>query len=69
MTTTTAPLTTGTAYVVTYRPTLYGKPVTTTATLTEILTTGTGRRTLIFHGKRGRKLVLAPTELIAAVPA
>lgn len=71
-----APLTTGTTYAVTYRPTLYGKPVTKVLTVTEAFETGvphpvTGKRavTYVLHGRRGGKVVLTPAEVLAAEPA
>lgn len=63
-------LTPGTTYAVTYRPTLYGKPVTKTGlTLTEVLTGYTGKKTYIFHGPRGGKVVLGGAEIVTAVAA
>ena len=57
-------MTEGTTYRVTYRPTLYGKPVTKVLTLTTILTGYTGTVTYIMHGPRGGKVVLAATEVV-----
>lgn len=62
------PFTEGTVYTVTYRPTLYGRPVTKRAvTLTTVLTGYTGKRTFIFYGPRGGKLVLGEAEIVTAV--
>jgi hypothetical protein len=60
----TTTLTEGITYRVTYRPTLYGKPITKVLTLTTILTGYTGTVTYIMHGPRGGKVVLGATEIV-----
>lgn len=62
---TAVPLIEGTTYTVTYRPTLYAKPVTRTALrLTTILVSSyNGKKTYIFHGPRGGKVVLGEGEI------
>lgn len=63
--TTTTGLTTGATYTVTYLPTMYAKPVTKKGlTLTTVLTGYTGKRTFIFHGPKGGKVVLGEAEIV-----
>jgi hypothetical protein len=66
---TTHKLTEGTVYTVTYLPTIYGKPVTKKGlTLTTILVSGlTHKRTYIFHGPKGGKVVLGEGEILATI--
>lgn len=69
----TTTLATGATYLITYKPTIYGKPVTKRLTVTETFETGaphpvTGKRAIthIFHGARGGKVVLTPAEILKA---